>query len=95
MLVGPSKEIGLSRETVDLLCEFARDPNASQFEDREVRVMHTDWKTQWPWPVGDSESPVTLEIENQHEWMVTRRKMQEARRRELHAAVVRGIGVSR
>ena len=87
LLVGPSKEIGLSRETVDLLCEFARDPNASQFEDREVRAMHTDWRTQWSWPLGDNESPVTLEIENQQEWEVRRRKMQEARRQELRAAV--------
>lgn len=83
LLLAPSREIGLSREAVDLLREFARDPNARQFEDRAVRAMHSDWWTQWPWPLADHENPVAIEVEDERAWREERVKMQAARRREI------------
>ena len=83
LMMAPAKEIGLSREAVDLLCEFARDPNARQFEDRAVRAMHSDWWTQWPWPLADHENPVAINVEDERAWREERAKMQAARRREI------------
>ena len=77
LLVAPHETVGLSRESVDLLCEFGRNPKAKRFDDREVRRMHHGWWTQWPWPVGGHENPVTLEVENEQEWGGERMMAQE------------------
>ena len=51
LLVAPALHIGLSRRIVDLLCRFAHDPVAPEFNVRGVRRMHVDLAQRWPDPL--------------------------------------------
>ena len=59
LLVAPALHIGLSQRIVDLLCRFAHDPVAPEFDVRGVHRMHHDPAQRWPDPLPPSlEEPV-------------------------------------
>ena len=59
LLVAPALHIGLSRRIVDLLCRFAHDPVAPEFDVRGVHRMHHDPAQRWPDPLPPGlEEPV-------------------------------------
>ena len=95
LMMAPAREVGLSRASVDLLCEFARNPGGRQFEDREVRCPQRDWWEQWPWPLDGHENPVRIEVENEREWRAARHKAISERYRELRETPGSGVGRSR
>ena len=68
LLVAPAQEIGLTRTLVDLLCQFARTPQAPAFATRDVHRCHPDYGMRWPDPLpGELEEPVFINTGNRHE----------------------------
>ena len=65
LLVAPAQEIGLTRTLVDLLCQFARNPQAPVFATREVHRCHPDVRIRWldPLPSGQEE-PIFINTGN-------------------------------
>ena len=68
LLVAPAQEVGLTRTLVDLLCQFARNPQAPVFATREVHRCHPDVRIRWldPLPSGQEE-PIFINTGNRHE----------------------------
>ena len=59
LLVAPAQEIGLTRPAVDLLCWFAKHPNAPMFAVRGVHRLNPNMAMRWPDPLPHGlEQPV-------------------------------------
>ena len=87
LLLAPAREIGLTRETVDLLCAFARNPNAGRFGGRGVHRLHSGRWTQWPWPLPQNqENPVTVLPDDEKAWETERLELLGERYVELNGA---------
>ena len=70
LLVAPASEVGLTRTLIELLCRFARNPEASEFAERRVLEADTDWWVQWPAPLDPSlENPIRIEPEDPEAWL--------------------------
>ena len=68
LLLAPAQEIGLTISLVDLLCQFARNPQDPVFATREVHRCHPDVRIRWPDPLpGELEEPVFINTGNRHE----------------------------
>ena len=68
LLLAPAQEIGLTRSLVDLLCQFARNPQDPVFATREVHRCHPDVRIRWPDPLpGELEEPIFIHTGNRHE----------------------------
>ena len=68
LLLAPTQEIGLTRTLVDLLCQFARNPQAPVFATRDVHRCHPDYGMRWPDPLpGELEEPIFINTGNRHE----------------------------
>ncbi|MYA28714.1 MAG: hypothetical protein F4090_06290 [Nitrospira sp. SB0672_bin_25] len=87
LLLAPSREIGLTRDAVDLLCAFARNPHAGRFGGRGVHHLHSGRWTQWPWPLqAGQENPVTVLPEDEEDWEHERLDLLRERYIELNGA---------
>ena len=60
LVIAPDPSIGLTRDMVDTLCRFAKDPYAPEFQKKEV-IEGRNYDLAWPWPVGYAVNPVTLD----------------------------------
>ena len=82
LLVAPAPEIGLTREAVDLLCAFARNPGSHRFDLRGVLQLNQGNWIQWPSPLPpDQENPVAVFPEDEEAWEAER--MEQMRQRSL------------
>ena len=82
LLVAPAKEIGLTREAVDLLCAFARNPRSRRFAGPTVHRLNQGRWIQWPWPLPPGqENPVALFPKDEEAWKAER--MEQLRERHL------------
>ena len=80
LLIGPDRQIGLTRPIVDLLCRFARDPYDTAFNLRCALKPDSDWWVQWPWPLPpDQGQPVLIRPDDKDAW----NKQREALRKEV------------
>ena len=82
LLIGPDRQIGLTRPIVDLLCRFTRDPHDTAFNLRCALKPDSDWWVQWPWPLHpEQERPVLIRPDDEHAWakqrVVARVKIRE------------------
>ena len=83
LLLASAREIGLTRDAVDLLCAFARHPHAGRFGNRKVHPLHSGRWVQWPWPLpANQENPVTVLPEDEEAWENERRERLLERYRE-------------
>ena len=82
LLLAPAREIGLTRDAVDLLCAFARNPHAGRFGGRGVHQLNPGRWIQWPWPLPPGqENPVAVFADDEEAWENDRRE--RLREREL------------
>ena len=87
LLLAPAREVGLTRDAVDLLCAFARNPRAGRFGGRGVHRLHSGRWVQWPWPLPASqENPVTMLPDDEEAWENERRELLRERYRERNGA---------
>ena len=87
LLLAPAKEIGLTREAVDLLCAFARNPHAGRFDSRQVHALDPGRWIQWPWPLApDQENPVTVFADDEEAWEEDRMELLRERYLEINGA---------
>ena len=87
LLLAPAREVGLTRDAVDLLCAFARNPHAGRFGNRKVHQLHSGRWTQWPWPLPpNQENPVTVLPIDEEAWENERRELLRERYLELNGA---------
>ena len=87
LLLAPAREIGLTRDAVDLLCAFARNPHAGRFGGRGVHHLNSGRWNQWPWPLpADQENPVTVFADDEEAWENERREQLRARYLEHNGA---------
>jgi len=87
LFLAPAREIGLTRDAVDLLCVFARNPHAGRFGDRSVHHLHSGRWNQWPWPLPpDQENPVTVLPGDEEAWETKRSELLWDRYLELNGA---------
>ena len=87
LLLAPAREVGLTRDAVDLLCAFARNPYAGRFGNHKVHPLHSGRWTQWPWPLPpDQENPVTVLPVDEEAWENERREVLRDRYLELNGA---------
>ena len=69
LLIGPDRQIGLTRPIVDLLCRFAQDPTDQAFGLRCALKPDSDWWVQWPWPLPPGqERPVLIRPDDEQAW---------------------------
>ena len=74
LLIGPDRQIGLTRPIVDLLCRFARGPYDTAFNLRCPLKPDSDWLVQWPWPLPPAqEHPVLVRSEDEQAWGAQRK----------------------
>ena len=84
VLVGPNAYVGLSRQVIDLLCRFAEDPGAPEFQHREVFTPDKGAWIQWPWPLPPGlENPIREDVKNEEQWIKKRWELIKARKKEL------------
>ena len=87
LLLAPAREVGLTRDAVDLLCAFARNPHAGRFGHRKVHSLHSGRWNQWPWPLlADQENPVTVLPKDEEAWETQRLELLRERYVELNGA---------
>ena len=85
LLLAPAREIGLTRQIVDVLCAFARNPNAGRFGGRAIHRFDSGRWVQWPWPLPpDQENPVSVLPDDEAAWEQDRREKLRARYLELN-----------
>ena len=84
LLVAPAKEIGLTREAVDLLCAFARNPRSRRLHEHTVHRLNQGRWIQWPWPLpSGQENPVAFFPEDEKTWEAERKEQLRERRLEV------------
>ena len=87
LLLAPAREIGLTRNAVDLLCAFARNPHAGRFDSRQVHALNSGRWIQWPWPLApDQENPVTVFADDEEAWEEDRMELLRERYLEINGA---------
>ena len=80
LLIGPDRQIGLTRPIVDLLCRFARDPYDTAFGLRCTLQPDSYQWMQWAWPLPPGqECPVLVRPDDKDAW----NKQREALREEV------------
>lgn len=87
LLLAPAREVGLTREAVDLLCAFARNPYAGRFGNPKVHQLNSGRWTQWPWPLPpNQENPVTILPHDEEAWEEDRMELLRERYLEINGA---------
>lgn len=85
LLLAPAREIGLTRQIVDVLCAFGRNPYAGRFGGRGVHRFDSGRWVQWPWPLpAEQENPVSVLPDDEAAWEQDRREKLRARYLELN-----------
>ena len=78
LLIGPDRQIGLTRPIVDLLCRFAEDPADPAFGLRCALSPDSYWWVQWPWPLpAGQEQPVLIRPDDEEAWRSQREELRK------------------
>ena len=81
LLIGPDRQIGLTRPIVDLLCRFAQNPHDPDFGLRCALSPDSDRWVQWPWPLPPGqEQPVLIRPDDKDAWNEARKALREQAR---------------